>query len=145
MKTFVANPDEIQRKWNIIDADGLVLGRLASEVAKRLRGKHKAIYTPFIDTGDYIIIVNAEKVRLTGRKMEQKVYYWHTGFPGGLKSKPVKKELEGRFPERVLQHAIKGMMPNNRLGRDMLRKLKVYGGAEHPHQAQNPEPLTLAS
>ncbi|MBF0611196.1 MAG: 50S ribosomal protein L13 [Magnetococcales bacterium] len=143
MKTFVANPKEIERKWSVIDADGQVLGRLASEVAKRLRGKHKAIYTPFIDTGDYIIIVNADKVRLTGRKLDNKVYYWHTGFPGGLKSKPVRKELEGRFPERVLQHAIKGMLPNTPLGREMYRKLKIYKGSEHPHAAQQPEPLTL--
>nr|CRH07841.1 50S ribosomal subunit protein L13 [Candidatus Magnetococcus massalia] len=143
MKTFVAKPENIERKWYVIDAEGMVVGRLATEVARRLRGKHKPTFTPFMDTGDYIVIVNAEKVRFTGNKLTDKTYYRHTRFPGGLKSITADKELSGKFPERVLERAIKGMLPKNRLGRDMYRKLKVYKGAEHPHTAQQPEELKL--
>ncbi|MBF0414288.1 MAG: 50S ribosomal protein L13 [Magnetococcales bacterium] len=145
MKTFYATAEEIKPtvKWFVIDAENLVLGRLATEAARRLRGKHKAIYTPSMDTGDYVIIVNAEKVKLTGKKREDKVYYWHSRYPGGLKAKTVRHELEGRFPERVISRAIKGMMPKNKMGRQMFKKLKVYKGAEHPHAAQTPESLVI--
>ncbi len=142
MKTEFAKKETIQRKWYVVDATGQVLGRLAVEIARRLRGKHKPIYSPQIDTGDYIIVVNAEKVRLTGKKMENKVYYRHTGYPGGLKSMTA-KELLQRRPERMLEMAVKGMLPKNKLGRRMYRKLKVYAQPEHPHDAQQPEVLTL--
>ncbi|ABK42773.1 LSU ribosomal protein L13P [Magnetococcus marinus MC-1] len=143
MKSFVAKPSTIERKWYVIDATDMVVGRLASEVAKRLRGKHKPTYTPFMDCGDNIIIVNAEKVRFTGNKRNDKVYYWHSRFPGGLKSITADKELSGNHPERVLEKAIKGMLPKNVLGRQMFRKLNVYKGSEHPHTAQQPEELKL--
>ncbi|MEG3641564.1 50S ribosomal protein L13 [Magnetococcus sp. PR-3] len=143
MKSFVAKPSDIERKWFVIDATDMVVGRLASEVATRLRGKHKPTYTPNMDCGDNIIIVNAEKVRFTGNKRNDKVYYWHTRFPGGLKSITADKELSGNHPERVLEKAIKGMLPKNRMGRQMFRKLNVYKGSEHPHTAQQPEELKL--
>ncbi|MBF0146546.1 MAG: 50S ribosomal protein L13 [Magnetococcales bacterium] len=145
MKTFYATSKEINAavKWFVIDAEDLVLGRLATETARRLRGKHKAIYTPSMDTGDYVVIINAEKIRLTGKKREDKVYHWHSRYPSGLKSRTVREELEGRFPERVITRAVKGMMPKNKMGRQMLRKLKVYTGPEHPHAGQAPEPLVL--
>lgn len=143
MKTFIAKENEVERKWFVVDAEGAVLGRLATEAARRLRGKHKPIYTPFVDTGDFIVVINAEKVRLTGNKLEDKVYYSHTGYPGGLRSKTAKNILTGQFPERVIENAIRGMLPKNKLGRQMFRKLKVYQGAEHPHAAQKPEQLDL--
>lgn len=143
MKTFVAKSKDIQRKWLVIDAAGASLGRVASEAARRLRGKHKPIFSPEVDTGDNVIIINAEKVALTGRKMDDKVRYWHTRYPGGLKSRKVGEELKGDRPERVLERAVKGMLPKNPLGRDMFRKLYVYAGAEHPHQGQQPEAVTV--
>lgn len=142
MKTFSAKPKEVQRDWYLIDADGKTLGRLASEIARRLRGKHKAIYTPHIDTGDYIIIVNAEKVRTTGRKLVQKRYYRHTGYPGGIRSLTL-EQLLAKTPERALEIAVKGMLPKNPLGRAMFRKLKIYAGVDHPHTAQQPHPLEI--
>lgn len=143
MKTFVAKEHEVERKWYVVDAENAVLGRLATETAHRLRGKHKPIYTPFVDTGDFIIVINAEKVRLTGNKLDDKVYYAHSGYPGGMKSKNAKTILTGQFPERVIESAVRGMLPKNKLGRAMFKKLKVYQGSEHPHEAQKPEPLVL--
>ncbi|MBF0422947.1 MAG: 50S ribosomal protein L13 [Magnetococcales bacterium] len=147
MKTFYATAEDIEPtvKWFVIDAEGMILGRLATEAARRLRGKHKAIFTPSMDTGDYVVIINAERVKLTGRKREDKVYYWHSRHPGGLKARTVREELEGRFPERVIQRAVKGMMPKNKMGRAMYKKLKVYQGSEHPHAAQKPEVLEIRS
>lgn len=142
MKTYVAKPQEIERKWYVVDAADKPLGRVASEVAKILRGKHKPIFTPFIDTGDFVIVVNADKVLLTGKKWEKKIYYHHSQFPGGLKKTPYNK-LQAKKPEMIVELAIKGMLPKGPLGRDMYRKLKVYTGAEHPHQAQQPEVLEL--
>ncbi|HED16306.1 MAG TPA: 50S ribosomal protein L13 [Gammaproteobacteria bacterium] len=142
MKTFSAKPAEVKHDWFVVDADGKTLGRLASEIARRLRGKHKAIYTPHVDTGDYIVVVNAEKVRVTGNKMKDKIYYHHTGHIGNMKSISLEKLLQ-KAPERVLQKAVKGMMPKNTLGRAMLRKLKVYAGAEHQHSAQQPKVLDI--
>ncbi len=144
MKTYSAKAADIERKWFVIDADGVVLGRLATIVADRLRGKHKPIYTPHVDTGDHVIIVNAEKVRLTGRKRENKVFYWHTGHPGGIKGRSMGQILDGKFPGRVVEKAVERMIPRNPLGRQMLRKLKVYAGAEHPHEAQQPIVLDVA-
>lgn len=141
--TYVAKPSEITRQWYVVDAEGQTLGRLASQVAAILRGKHKPTYTPFIDTGDHVIVINAEKVRLTGKKPEQKVYYHHTGYIGGLKSTSYARIMATR-PERVVEMAVKGMLPKNTLGRAMARKLKVYRGPEHPHAAQKPQPLTIA-
>ncbi len=145
MKTFSATPGDIERGWCVIDADGLVLGRLAAIVANRLRGKHKPMFTPHMDCGDHVVIVNAEKVVLTGKKREQKVYYRHTGHPGGIKESRPAAILEGRFPERVIEAAVRRMVPSGPLGRDVLRKLHVYGGAEHPHQGQQPQPLDIAA
>ncbi|MCK5715879.1 MAG: 50S ribosomal protein L13 [Thiomargarita sp.] len=142
MKTFSAKPQTIQRQWFIIDAQHFVLGRLATEIAKRLRGKHKPEYTPHMDTGDYIVVINAEKIRVTGRKETNKMYYHHSGYPGGLKSISLEK-LRQKAPERILEIAIKGMLPKGPLGRDMFRKLNVYVGSEHKHAAQQPIPLTL--
>ena len=142
MKTFSAKPESVRRDWYVVDADGKTLGRLASEIARRLRGKHKPVSTPHVDTGDYIIVVNAEKIRVTGRKMKDKVYYHHTGYVGHMKSESLEKLL-ARAPERALELAVKGMLPRNPLGRRMLRKLKVVRGAEHPHHAQQPIPLEL--
>ena len=142
MKTFSAKSHEVQRDWYIIDATDKVLGRLAAEIAHRLRGKHKAEYTPHVDTGDYIVITNAEKVKVTGRKHDDKMYYHHTGFPGGIKSINFAK-LQLENPTRILERAIKGMLPKNPLGRAMYRKLKVYAGNEHPHVAQQPMSLDL--
>lgn len=140
MKTYMAKPGEITRKWYLIDATDKTLGRLASEVAKLLRGKHKPIYTPHVDTGDNVIIINAEKVKVTGNKFLNKLYYRHSGYPGGLKITNF-KDMVQKHPERVIELAVKGMLPHNRLGRKMFKKLKVYRGAEHPHQAQKPEVL----
>jgi len=142
MRTYSARPETVRRDWYVVDATGKTLGRLASEIARRLRGKHKPVYTPHVDTGDYIIVVNAEKVRVTGRKMTDKVYHWHTGYPGGIKSITLEKLLQ-KHPERVIEHAVRGMLPRNPLGRAMFRKLKVYAGPEHPHQAQQPKPLDI--
>ena len=142
MKTFVAKPLEIERKWYVIDAEGKNFGRLASEVAKILRGKNKPIFTPHVDTGDFVIIINCEKVVLTGKKLEQKMYRWHTGYPGGLKEVTY-KHLMAKHPERAFEHAVKGMLPKNSLGRAMYSKLKVYKGSSHDHQAQKPEVLEL--
>ena len=142
MKTFSAKPAEVKRDWFVVDASDKTLGRLASEIANRLRGKHKAIYTPHVDTGDYIVVVNAEKVRTTGNKLLGKTYYRHTGYPGGIKATTLQKMLE-THPERVIESAVKGMMPKNPLGRAMFKKLKVYAGAEHPHTAQQPTALEL--
>lgn len=142
MKTFSAKAHEVKRDWYVIDASNKVLGRLASEVARRLRGKHKAEYTPHVDTGDYIIIMNAEKVSVTGRKFKDKRYYRHSGFPGGIKSASF-SELQKRQPERIIEIAVKGMLPKNSLGREMYRKLKIYVGSEHPHTAQQPKLLEI--
>lgn len=138
MKTYMAKPAEVERKWYVIDASGKPLGRLASEVAAILRGKHKPIYTPHVDTGDYVIIINAEKVVLTGDKLNKKMYRHHSGYPGGLKEMSY-RELLQKKPEKAIEIAVKGMLPHNRLGRKMFKKLKVYRGSEHPHQAQKPE------
>jgi large subunit ribosomal protein L13 len=145
MGTYSAKPADIQRDWLLIDAEGLVLGRLATYVANRLRGKHKAMYTPHMDTGDHVVIVNAEKVVLTGNKRTQKVYYRHTGHPGGIREVHADKILDGRFPERVIQKAVERMITRNPLGRDVMRKLHVYKGAEHPHQAQQPTKVDFAA
>jgi len=142
MKTFSAKPAEVQRDWLLVDADGKTLGRLASEIAHRLRGKHKAEFTPHVDTGDYIVVINAEKIRVTGAKTKDKLYHRHTGYPGGLKTLSFEKLL-ARAPERILQTAVKGMLPRNPLGRDMFRKLKVYAGPAHPHAAQQPQTLNI--
>ena len=144
MKTYSAKPSEVEKNWYLIDADGVVLGRLASQIAMRLRGKHKPIFTPHIDCGDNIIVINAEKVALTGNKRTQKSYYWHTGYPGGIKSRTADKVLDGRHPERVLIKAVERMITRSPLGRQQMRKLHVYAGAEHPHQSQNPEALDIA-
>ena len=142
MKTFSAKPAEVKRDWYLIDATDKTLGRLATEIARRLRGKHKPEYTPHVDTGDYIVVVNAEKIRVTGRKLTDKVYYSHSGYIGNMKSITLEKLL-AKAPERVLQTAVKGMMPRNPLGRAMFGKLKVYAGGEHRHAAQQPKPLEL--
>jgi len=144
MKTFSATPSDIARGWYVIDANGLVLGRLAALVANRLRGKHKPMFTPHMDCGDHIVVVNAEKVVLTGNKPTQKTYYRHTGYPGGVKETRADRVLAGRFPERVIEAAVKRMVPSGPLGRDVLRKLHVYKGAEHPHQGQQPQALDIA-
>ena len=144
MKSFMASPKDINpRQWCVIDATDVVLGRLASEVARRLRGKHKPIYTPHMDTGDFVVIVNAEKVRMTGNKRTDKVYYRHTRYPGGLRSTTAQRVLEGAFPGRVVESAIRGMLPKNRLGRQMFRKLKIYVGDQHPHEAQKPVAVAI--
>ena len=145
MKTYSAKPSDVERKWFVIDADGLVLGRLASVIATRLRGKHKPMYTPNIDCGDHIVIVNAEKVRLTGRKMTDEKFFWHTGHPGGIKSRTIGAILEGDHPERVIVKAVERMISRNPLGRAQMKKLHVYAGPEHPHEAQQPEALDVAA
>ena len=142
MKTFSAKSHEVKRDWFLVDATDKVLGRLASEIAKRLRGKHKVTFTPHVDTGDYIVVVNAEKLRVTGDKAEQKVYYRHSTYPGGIYSSTFSK-LHGRFPGRVLEKAVKGMLPKGPLGYAMLKKLKVYAGSDHPHSAQQPQTLNV--
>ena len=142
MKTYMANPDKIERKWYVVDADGQTLGRLASEVAKVLRGKNKPVYTPHIDTGDYVIIINAEKVAVTGKKLEQKVYYHHSDYVGGMKETTL-KEMLAKKPEQVIELAVKGMLPKGPLGRTMYKKLFVYAGPDHKHEAQKPEVLTF--
>lgn len=142
MTTFSAKPAEVKHSWFIVDADNQTLGRLATEIATRLRGKHKPEYTPHVDTGDYVVVINADKVRVTGKKAENKLYHHHTGFPGGLKSITFEKQM-AKKPTAAIELAVKGMLPKNPLGRQMLRKLKVYVGTDHPHTAQAPEVLTL--
>lgn len=142
MNTFSAKPETVQRDWYLVDASNLVLGRMASELAKRLMGKHKPEYTPHVDTGDYIVVVNADKLRVTGRKLQQKQYYSHTGYPGGIKSINLADLME-KDSTQVIELAVKRMLPKNRLGRAMLKKLKIYAGGEHEHQAQQPQPLNL--
>ena len=142
MKTFVAKPETVKRDWYVVDAEGKTLGRLATEIASRLRGKHKPEYTPHVDTGDYIIVINAEKVAVTGKKASDKMYYAHSGFPGGIKSISLEKLID-RKPEMVIEAAVKGMLPKGPLGRAMFRKLKVYAGGEHNHAAQQPQVLDI--
>jgi large subunit ribosomal protein L13 len=145
MRTFSQKPADVQKKWVLIDAEGLVVGRLASIVAMRLRGKHKPTYTPHVDDGDNVIVVNADKVVFTGKKRADKKYYWHTGHPGGIKERTAEKLLEGRFPERVLEKAVERMIPRGPLGRRQMKNLRVYAGTEHPHEAQQPEVLDVAA
>lgn len=140
MRTHSTKSSEIERQWYVVDAEGRTLGRLASEIAKILKGKHKPIYAPHLDTGDYVIVINARKIHVTGRKMDQKMYHRHSGYPGGLTSITLREQLK-RHPTRVIRSAVKGMLPHNRLGRSMLGKLKVYADAAHPHEAQQPRPL----
>ncbi|MCP4790287.1 MAG: 50S ribosomal protein L13 [Gammaproteobacteria bacterium] len=142
MKTVSIKPADVSRDWYVVNAEGLTLGRLATEIARRLRGKHKPEYTPHVDTGDYIVVVNAEKVHVTGKKAQDKMYYRHTGYPGGLRSMSFEQMVE-HAPERTIEFAVKGMLPKGPLGRAMYTKLKVYAGNEHPHQAQQPQELTL--
>lgn len=142
MKSFMANPSKVERKWYVVDAEGKTLGRLASEIANVLRGKNKPIYTPHIDTGDYVIVVNAEKVKTTGKKLDQKIYYHHSDYVGGMKETTL-KEMMQKKPEFVITHAVKGMLPKGSLGRQMLTKLHVYAGPEHKHEAQKPEVLDI--
>ena len=142
MKTISAKADDVKREWFLVDADGKTLGRLATEIARRLRGKHKTIYTPHVDTGDYIVVINAEKVRVSGNKAKDKMYYRHSGYMGGLKATNFSDMIE-RSPERVIEIAVKGMLPRNPLGREMYRKLKVYAGPQHQHAAQQPQPLDI--
>ena len=139
MKSYMARPHEVERRWYLVDAQGKTLGRLATEIARLLRGKNKPQYTPHVDTGDFVVVVNAEKVVVTGKKAEQKVYYRHTGYPGGLKETSYEVMME-RKPTEILRKAVRGMMPRTRLGRQQLRKLKIYTGPEHPHEAQDPQP-----
>jgi large subunit ribosomal protein L13 len=142
LRTVSAKEQEIQRVWHVIDAQGQTLGRLATHIATILRGKHKPMYTPHVDCGDYVIVVNAEKIHVTGQKLTQKIYYRHSGYPGGLKQVTLRDQLQ-KFPERVIEKAVRGMLPKNRLGRQMFKKLKVYAGPDHPHQAQQPQPMDL--
>jgi large subunit ribosomal protein L13 len=142
MKTYTAKPGEVERRWYVVDADGQTLGRLATRIADTLRGKNKAQYTPHVDTGDFVVVVNAEKVLVTGNKLEQKRYYRHSGYPGGLRSRTLREQLERR-PTEVIRKAVKGMLPRNRLARQQLNKLKIYAGPDHPHEAQAPQPLEV--
>lgn len=141
MKTYSVKAGEIERRWFVVDAEGKILGRLASDIARVLRGKHKPIYSPHLDTGDYVVVVNADKVRVTGKKEEQKTYFRHSGYMGGGKHIPYRR-MKARHPERIIELAVKGMLPKNTLGRNMHKKLKVYAGPEHPHEGQRPEPFT---
>lgn len=141
-KTYVTKPAEIERSWHVVDAENQTLGRLASEIAKVLRGKHKPIFSPSVDCGDYVVVVNAEKIHVTGRRLDQKMYYHHSGYMGGLRQVSLRDQLENK-PERVIHSAVRGMLPRNKLGRRMLMRLKVYAGPKHPHQAQQPEVLSL--
>lgn len=143
-KTFVTKKENVEREWFVVDASGQTLGRLAAQVARVLRGKHKPIYAPATDTGDYVIVVNAEKIHVTGRKLDQKMYYRHSGYPGGLREITLRNLLQ-KHPTRVVEYAVQGMLPKNRLGRKMFKKLKVYAGPEHPHKAQQPKPLEVSS
>jgi len=141
-KTWNAKPGEVTRRWYVVDAEGQTLGRLATRIADALRGKDKPTYTPHVDTGDFVVVVNAEKIQVTGKKLDQKLYHRHSGYPGGLRSRPLREQLERR-PTEVLRKAVKGMLPRNKLARAQIGKLKIYAGPEHPHAAQGPEPLTL--
>jgi large subunit ribosomal protein L13 len=141
-KTYVATPETRNREWVIVDAEGQTLGRISTQIADTLRGKNKPEYTPHIDTGDFVVVVNAEKIKVSGKKLTEKIYYRHTGYPGGLRSRTLEEQLERR-PEEVIRNAVKGMLPRTKLGRAQLRKLKVYAGAEHPHKAQNPRILEI--
>ena len=143
MRTYSARPQEIEREWLVVDAQGQTLGRLATHIAAVLRGKHKPLYTPHLDCGDFVIVVNADKIQVTGKKMDQKIYYRHSGYPGGLRQIVLRRQME-RHPERVIESAVRGMLPKNRLGRKMFKKLKVYAGPTHPHQAQQPKAMQLA-
>ncbi len=145
MKTFSQKPANVVKKWVLVDAENVVLGRLASIIALRLRGKHKPSFTPHVDDGDNIIVINAEKVKMTGKKFTDKKYYWHTGHPGGIKERTARQIIEGRFPERVVQKAVERMLPEGPLGRVQMKNLRVYAGTDHPHEAQNPEVLDVAS
>ena len=145
MKTYSAKPSDITKKWLLIDADGLVLGRLASIVASRLRGKHKPTFTPHMDCGDNVIVINAEKVKLTGRKLTDKLFYWHTGYPGGIKERSPQKTFEGKHPERVVEKAVERMVPRGPLGRQQMGNLRVYPGPKHPHEGQQPEVLDVGA
>ena len=142
MKTYVVKPKELTREWYVVDAEGKNLGRLASQIARILKGKHKPIYTPNCDTGDHVVVINADKIEVTGNKLAQKTYYRHSMYPGGLKSISLERQLE-RYPNRVIEAAVRGMLPKNKLGRAMFKKLRVYATPDHPHQAQNPKPLDL--
>ena len=142
MRTYTAKPGEVERRWYVVDADGQTLGRLATRIADTLRGKGKAQYTPHVDTGDFVVVVNAEKVLVTGNKLDQKRYYRHSGYPGGLRSRTLREQLERR-PTEVIRKAVKGMLPRNRLARQQINKLKIYAGPEHPHEAQAPQPLEV--
>ena len=142
MRTYTAKPGEVERRWYVVDADGQTLGRLATRIADTLRGKDKAQYTPHVDTGDFVVVVNAEKVLVTGNKLDQKRYYRHSGYPGGLRSRTLREQLERR-PTEVIRKAVKGMLPKNRLARKQLNKLKIYAGPDHPHEAQAPQPLEV--
>ena len=145
MSTYSAKPSEIQKKWILIDAENMVVGRLASIIAMRLRGKHLPTFTPNMDMGDNVIVINAQKVKLTGNKLDQRIFHWHTGYPGGIKGRSQRQLLEGRHPERVLENAVRRMLPGGPLSRQQLKNLRVYGGAEHPHEAQQPTRLDVAS
>jgi large subunit ribosomal protein L13 len=145
MKTYSAKPSDIEKKWVLIDAQGLVVGRLAAIIANRLRGKHKPSYTPHMDDGDHVIVINAQQVVFTGKKRNDKVYYWHTGHPGGIKERTADKILDGRFPERVLQKAVERMVPRGPLGRRQMKNLRIYSGGEHPHEAQQPVKLDVGA
>lgn len=145
MKTYSATPSDVDKKWFVVDAEGVVLGRMAAIVATRLRGKHKPMYTPNIDCVDHVVVINAEKVKLTGDKLKKKVYYRHTGYPGGIKERTAGEIIDGAHPERVVQKAIERMLPRGRMGREQFRNLRVYAGPEHPHEAQQPETLDVAA
>lgn len=145
MKTYTAKPNEVDKKWVIVDAEDVVLGRLAAVVASRLRGKHKPLFTPHIDCGDNVIVINAEKVRLTGKKKENSRFFWHTGYPGGIKSRTKGEILDGKHPQRVIEKAVERMLPKGPLGRTVFKNLRVYAGTEHPHEAQKPEVLDVAA
>jgi large subunit ribosomal protein L13 len=145
MRTYSAKPAEVEKSWYVVDADGVVLGRLAAQVARVLRGKHKPTFTPHVDCGDNVVVVNADKVKLTGRKVSDKVYYWHTGYPGGIKERTAEQILGGRHPERVIVKAVERMVPKGPLGRRQMKNLRVYAGAEHPHDAQQPQVLDVGA
>ena len=145
MKTYSAKPSDIEKGWTLIDADGLVLGRLASIIANHLRGKHKPTYTPHMDCGDHVVVINAEKIHLTGNKRKDSIFYWHTGFPGGIKGRSKGQILDSKHPERVIEKAVERMVPRGPLGREVMSHLRVYAGAEHPHEAQQPVTLDVAA
>jgi large subunit ribosomal protein L13 len=142
IKTYTPKPEDIQREWLVVDAKGQTLGRLASQIAHLLRGKHKPIFSPHMDVGDFVIVINCEKVRVTGRKLDQESYHWHSGYPGGIKSRTMREQMD-RYPERVIEAAVRGMLPKNKLGRQMIKKLKIYAGDSHPHEAQKPKVFEL--